>query len=159
MIGIITGSEIGKYKDGDADRVLLQVKLYEDDTQQVELIAQHGEDVNPAKNCRAIIIDITDSYQVAIACTDDLEPECDPGEKEIYSTDDPVTTKQARTKWDKDGNIIMNEGVNHAIQHEALQTAINTFLIALNLQLTGLGAPGGLTLDITPAQIATIKVP
>ena len=159
MIGNITGREIGKYKDGDVNRVLLQVQFFDDDTKQVELISQHGEDINPANGCRVIVIDITESYQAAIAITDDLPPEVDAGEKEIYSTDSPATTKKARTKWDKDGNIIMNVGTNHAVQHEALQTAINTFLVALNGQLVGLGGAGGLTLDITPAQIATVKVP
>lgn len=161
MVGIITGREITKNRDGTANRIILQVELETDDVKSVELMSGSGDDNNPATGCRVFIIDAdTDgSYKIATAVTDDLTPEVDPGEREIYSTDNPATSKLARIKLDKLGNIILNNGANHATQQEALQTAINAFLVNLNAQLVGLGGAGGLTLDITTAKVLTVKVP
>jgi len=162
-VGNITGREIGKYKDSNVDRVLLQVKFYDDDTKQVELISQHGEDVNPADGCRVLVIDITDSWQAAIAITDDLEPEVDPGEKEIYSTDSPATAKQARTKWDGTGNVIHNQGAKSVVTYAALDAALQLLVTAINAafatKLNGAGAAGGLALDISLSESPTVKVP
>ena len=162
-IGIITGRRIGKNRDGTADRVILQVELLQDieepDVRTVELITQSGEDNNPANGCRVYIAEVDNSYEVGIAVTDDLTPDVDPGEKEFYSTDITKTLKKARIKFGADGNITMNLGINHATQQEALQTAINAFLVALNAQLVGLGGAGGLTCDLTLAKILTVLVP
>lgn len=162
-IGIVTGREVGKFKDGDKDRMLLQVKIFEDDTRQVELISQHGEDVNPGDACRVIIFDITETYQAAIAITDDLAPEVDAGEKEIYSTNSPVTTKLARIKLDKNGNVINNQGsksvVTYASLDAALQQLITDINTALSTKLDGGGSAGTLALDISGAESPTIKVP
>ena len=162
-IGIITGREIGKIKDGDKDRVLIQVQLFEDDVRQVELIGQHGEDVNPADGCRVIIFDINEAYQAGIAITDDLTPEVDPGEKELYSTDNPATTKLARTKWDSSGNVINNEGANSVVTYAALNTALQNLVTAINAAFAtkqdAAGANPGLTLDISGAESPTVKAP
>jgi hypothetical protein len=158
-IGIIKNRAITKNRDGDANRIMLQVELLDDDVRTVELMSQAGEDTNPATGCRVYVIGESEAYKLGIAVSDDLEPEVDPGEKEIYSTNNPATTKMARIKLDATGNIVINEGTNHVTQNEALQIAINTFLSALNSQLTGLGAPGGLTLDISTAEVTTVRVP
>jgi delta 1-pyrroline-5-carboxylate dehydrogenase len=167
QIGNITGREIEKYKDGDVNRLLLQVKFLDDDIQQVELINQHGEDVNPADGCRVLIIDITEAYQAAIAITDDLEPEVDPGEKEIYSTDSPVTTKLARIKLDADGNIVHNQGAKSVVTHAELNIALQNLITLLMTHVHTSAAPGNptsvptapITIDISGAESPTIKVP
>lgn len=156
-IGRITGFKIGKNRDGDIDRVLLQVEMITgEDTRTVELISQHGEDINPASGCRAVVTDVSDAYQICVAITDDLTPEVEPGEKEIYSTDNPVTAKQARIYLNKDGEIILNQGTKSALNHPDTVNALNTFLTALNGQLTGLGAAGGLTIDLTAAEVPEV---
>lgn len=162
-IGIITGSQVGKNRDGDVDRVLLQVQTMEDDVRTLELFTQHGEDVVPAKGCRVIIFDITEAYQGVIAASDDLTPEVDPGEKEIYSTDDPVSAKQARTKWDAAGNVIHNQGTESVVTYAALDLALQGLILAINGALAtkadAAGAAGALTLDISGAESPTVKVP
>jgi len=162
-LGTVTGREIGKNRDGDKDRVLLQVKIFNDDTRQVELIGQHGEDVNPANGCRVIIFDITDAYQAAIAITDDLEPEVEAGEKEIYSTDSPATSKLARIKLDKNGNIINNQGSKSIVTFSDLDAALQQLVTDINTafasKLDGGGSSGTLALDISGAESDTVKVP
>jgi len=178
MIGIITGRKIGKNKGGDVDRLVLQVEVIEnEDTRSIELFPGAGVDVNPAKNSRVNIIDVTDSYQIAGEISDDLTPETNAGETEIYSTDDPVTMRKARVKCDSSGNVVLNAGTNHAVQYEALLSAfnqlksdLNNLIIAYNLHehisaipgnpTTGNSNPGtASTADMTGAKENTVKLP
>jgi hypothetical protein len=109
-IGIIRGHSIAKNKDGDKNRILLQVEMLEDDIRTVELMPGSGQDYNPAIGSRVFVADAEESSQIGIETTDNFEPETDPGEKEIYSTDNPVTKKLARIKLKEDGLIaIVNE--------------------------------------------------
>lgn len=163
MIGIITGREVKKNRDGDKDRLLLQVEMISGDIRTVELVSQAGEDTNPASGCRVVVIDVADSYKVGIAISDDLAPEVDPGEKEIYSTDSPATAKQARTKWDGAGNVVHNQGVNSAVSYVALDAALQLLVTAINAALATkkdeAGSAGGLTLDISLSESPTVKLP
>ncbi len=162
-LGIITGRAITQNRDGDSTRVILQVELIAgEDVRTVELFAQAGEDVNPANGCRVVVVDI-DNYKAAVAVSDDLTPECDPGEREIYSTDNPVSAKLARTKWDKDGNVIHNEGTDNPVKWSELNTIFANFITALNAEFSkkvdGGGSPGSLTLDLSTAKSATVFIP
>lgn len=180
-IGRITNTSIDTNADGDVSRVMLQVELIDDneDVRTVELFIQAGEDSNPANNSRAVVIDVTDRYQICIGVSDDLTPTCAQGEREIYSTDNPVTQKKASIKWDKDGNVIINQGSNHSVQYEALLSAfnqlksdLNNFVTAYNLHehnyisptgaavTTGNTGPGtASTADMSSSKINTVKVP
>ncbi len=126
QIGIITGRDIKAPRDGDKDRVLLKCDMMEevDDVRLTELFSQAGDDVNPANGCRAVILNIA-GHKIVIAVSDDLAPEVDPGEREIYSTDNPVTAKQARIKWAKNGDVIVNEGTDNAVRYSKLEEAFN----------------------------------
>jgi hypothetical protein len=164
MIGKITGRTIAKNRDGDVDRILLQVEVIPDeDVRTVELFTQAGDDTNPGNGCRVNIVPISNSYHVGIGVSDDLVSECDAGEKEFYSTDSPVTVKKARLKLDKNSRIIMNQGVNHAAQYEALNTKLQLLIMAINsvlaTKLNGAGSAGTLTLDITSAKVDTVRLP
>jgi len=162
-IGIITGREIGKNRDGDSDRLLLQVQMLDEDVRTIELVSQAGEDVNPANGCRVFVANASNSYKVGIAVSDDLTPEVDPGEKEIYSTDDPATTKMARLKFDSAGNVVNNQGLNSAVSYAALNTALQLLVTAINAalatKLDGAGAAGALVLDISLSESPTVKIP
>lgn len=158
-IGKVTGRKISTNRDGDIDRLLLQVKFTDEDVRTVELFSQHGEDVNPSTGCRVITIDLTDSYEIAIAVSDDLTPEVDPGEKEIYSTNATGSTKKAKIKWSGDGNIKINDGTESAISYLPLDTALQNLVTAINLELQALGGAGALTLDISGAESDTVLLP
>jgi hypothetical protein len=179
-LGIITGRRIGKNRDGNQDRVILQVEISADDVQTVELFTQAGEDTNPADGCRVNIIPVSDSYKIGVGVSDGLTPEVDPGEKEIYSTDDPVTVKKARIKLNKDGDIIidadggaeveikndgdiiLNSGTGSALKYTELDTALQLLVVAINAalatKLDGVGAPGAVVLDISASEVPEVKL-
>jgi len=135
----------------------------EDDVRTVELFSQAGDDSNPAIGCRVNIIPISESYQIGVGVSDDLTPEVSAGEREIYSVDDPVTTKKARLKFDKNGNLILNSGSNHAVQYEAMNTKLQALVTAINAVLAtkanGSGSAGTLTLDLSTAEVLSVKLP
>jgi hypothetical protein len=174
-LGIVKGSEIKKNKDSTTNRLLLQVEFIEEsgdirgDIRTVELIPQAGEDINPAKNSRVVVIEVAKGYQVAIATTDNLVPESGAGEKEIYSTDSPATEKRAKIKLSingdieidaysganlkikADGKIINNDGSKEAARKEDATltdaTTDNVFITWIN-QVSGFInglAPGTIT--------------
>jgi hypothetical protein len=136
-IGIITGVEIGKNRDGDNDRVLLQVEFEESDVRTIELVTISGIDENPGNGCRVVAVDVDgdDNYSVGVAVTDDLTPSVSQGEKEIYSTDSPVTGKQARTKWESGGDVVHNQGSESVVSYSALNTALQQLVTDVNAAL------------------------
>ena len=84
LIGTVTGSSITENKDDNEKRVLLQVTfLDDDDVQTVELILPPGEDSRPLNGSAILAIEVDESYKFAIGVDDGIEPESEPGEKEI----------------------------------------------------------------------------
>lgn len=171
MIGVVTNRRIGKNRDGSADKVILQLEIIKgEDVRTVELFSQSGEDVNPANGCRANIISIIDSYLLAVGISDDLMPECEPGERELYSTDNPVTLKKARLKLDKNSHVVINQGTNFAVKYNELKTAFEELKKKFDEHThpyvdTPVGAsttsatttPS--TADITTTKSATVRIP
>lgn len=161
MIGVVTGRRISKNRDGDKNVLILQVSLIEnEDTRSIEIFS--SSDFNPANGTRVYICNVSDSYQVAVATSDGLTPECEPGEVEIYSTDNPVTAKQARIYLNKDGEIILNQGTKSAVNYVDLNTQLQLLVTAINSalasKLDGGGSAGALTLDLTTAEVPEVKL-
>jgi hypothetical protein len=161
MIGVVTGRRIGKNRDGDKSVLILQVSLIDgEDTRSIEIFS--SGDFNPANGTRVYICDVSDSYQVAVATSDGLTPEVEAGEVEIYSTDNPVTAKQARIYLNKDGEIILNQGTKSAVNFLDLNTQLQLLVTAINAalatKLDGGGSAGVLTLDITTAEVPEVKL-
>jgi len=160
-IGIVTGRRIGKNRDGDKDVLILQVSLIEnEDTRSIEIFS--SSDFNPANGTRVYICNVSDSYQIAVATSDGITPESEPGEVEIYSTDNPVTAKQARIYLNKDGEIILNQGTKSAVNYVDLNTQLQLLVTAINsalaTKLDGGGSAGALTLDLTTAEVPEVKL-
>jgi len=161
MIGVITGRKISRNRDGDKNVLILQVELIEgEDTRSIEIFS--SADFNPANGTRVYICDVSDSYQVAVATSDGLTPEVEPGEVEIYSTDNPVTTKQARIYLNKDGEIILNRGTKSAVNYVDLNAKLQSLVSAINAALAtkrdGSGAAGSLSLDLSSAEVPEVKL-
>lgn len=156
-LGIVTGYRKDKNKEGDIDRILLSVQIIDEDVRTIEFIPQHGEDTIPVNGSRVAVFTLIDSYQIAMNVSDDLESEVAQGEKEIYAVSGDE--KKGRVKCGVDGNVVINQGTKSALNHPDTVTALNTFLIALNSQLTGHGLPGGLSIDLTAAESDTVKIP
>lgn len=86
LTGRVRGREIKKNRDGTTDKILLQVELTSpDDIQTVEWINHDGEDSSPPDNSLVIVVAISNSYKIAIACDDGVLAESEPGEKILYS--------------------------------------------------------------------------
>jgi hypothetical protein len=161
MIGVVTGRRVSKNRDGDKPVLILQVSLIDgEDTRSIEIFS--SGDFNPANGTRVYICDVSDSYQVAVATSDGLTPEVEAGEVEIYSTDNPVTAKQARIYLNKDGEIILNQGTKSAVNFLDLNTQLQLLVTAINAalatKLDGGGSAGVLTLDITTAEVPEVKL-
>ena len=163
-LGTVTGRRIGKNRDGDKDRIILQIEIITDeDVRTVELFTQHGDDTNPANGCRVCVIPIFGSYDIAVGVSDGLTPEVDPGEREIYSTDNPVTEKKARLKLATNGDTIINQGTDSAVKYSELNSILQQLVSDCNaLYLTAADGgvkSGGLTIDLSSAESETVKIP
>jgi len=170
-IGIITGRAIGLNRDGDKPRVLLQVELELDDVRTIELIPKSGVDENPGNGCRVVVVDVDgdDNYSVGIAVTDDLTPSVLPGEKEIYSTNSPVTSKLARIKLDALGIIQLNGNIDNAVRYSKYNIDIQSIVTQVNANLaliaTAIGNLGGsytvapLVVNTIASKVVEVKLP
>ena len=160
--GIITGRTLQKNRDGTGNRIMLQVEMTNpDDIQTVELYAPGGQDVNPPDGSRVVIIEIAPTYKIAIVADDGIEPSMLDGEQKLYATDGISILSFINLLTD--GNIELNGNADFAVRFAALNTALQTFVIAINAVLAtkadASGTPGALTLDITGAKVNEVKVP
>lgn len=158
-IGVVKGSRIGRNMEGDKDCRILQVEMIKDeDVRTIEIFSPF--DFNPANETRVFICDVSNRYQVAVATSDGLTPEVEAGEVEIYSTDNPVTAKQARIYLNKDGEIILNQGTKSAVNYVDLNTQLQLLVTAINAalatKLDGSGAAGALILDLSTAEVPEV---
>jgi phage gp45-like len=149
MIGKITGSTVGKNKDGDTDVLLLQVEISEDDDlQTVELVRQAGEDYNPPEGSTVVILPVTQSDKVGVATDDGIAPEVSPGERELYSS--VAGAKMATIKLALDGGVELNGNTDFAVKYSGFATFASTIVAELNALIALYNAH--LPTPITPAQ-------
>lgn len=125
-LGTIKGKEIGKNRDGDSNVRLLSAEISSsEDVQTVELITNQGEDFNPEDEDVVLVISLTDAYKIGLVIDDQIAP--DPsilnGEKEIYSKENG--SKKAKIKLNKDGEVILNDGVDFAVSFNELKAQID----------------------------------
>ncbi len=166
-LGIVKGREIGRNRDGNKNRILLQVEMLDEDVRTVELVTQSGEDVNPAIGSRVVVVDVDDgAYRIAIATSDDLAPEVSPGEKEIYSTDVLGLLKMARLKWNANGILDINGDADNAIRYSKYDIDIQSIVTQVNANLTliataigGAYTPVPLVVITLPSKVLTVKLP
>jgi hypothetical protein len=156
--GTVTGREVGKNRDGDHDRLLLQVQISNaDDIQTVEYVSLPGQDENPIDGTRVFIIDAGASYKIAIAADDGIAPAMSEGEKRLYSLDSSGTI-QAFINMLKTGIIEINGNGDFAVRWTALNTGLQNMLTALNADIVVAGGAGTTTLDISGAKVDEVKL-
>lgn len=157
--GTVTGREVTTNKDGDTPRLMLQVRFSSDaDIQTVEYVPLPGQDESPINGSRVYVIGIDESYKIAIAVNDGVEPTSATGEKYLYSVDDTGVV-QAILKLYKSGIIEINGNADFAVRFDALDTALQTMLTALNADIIIAGGAGSSTLDISAAKVNEVKLP
>lgn len=85
-IGEITRIYIGDNDDESAQIRRLVMRIgYEDNARDIEHIEPAGEDSGPVTGDQAIVLQVSDNYQIAILVDDGITPTAQPGEKIIYA--------------------------------------------------------------------------
>jgi len=157
--GKITGRTITTNRDGTNPRVMLQVQMTNpDDIQTVEYVSLPGQDENPIDGSRVFILEVGESYKIAIAVDDGVTPGMDTGEKRLYSVNDDAVI-QAFINILKTGIIEINGDADFAVRFDALNTALQNMLTALNADIASAGGTGNTTLDISGAKVDEVKLP
>lgn len=111
QIGIVTGKETAKNKDGTKEVLLLQVQMEDpEDIQTVELMSQTGENSNPPVGSRVIVMGAGPAFKLAIASDDSIVPTTEDGEKLIYSTDEDGAVVVSSIYLKNDGTMIADNG-------------------------------------------------
>ena len=161
--GKITGRTITTNRDGTNQRVMLQVQMTNpDDIQTVEYVSLPGQDENPIDGSRVFILEVGESYKIAIAVDDGVTPAMETGEKRLYSVSDAGDI-QAELKILKTGIIEINGDADFAVRFTALETQMQLLVTAINAafatKLNGSGAAGGIVLDLSTAKVDEVKLP
>lgn len=131
-----------------------------DDIQSVEYMSHAGDDHIPPIGSVVTILTAGKSWKIAIASNDqtDFDNTLNEGDRIIYSKD-----KAAFIKILSDGIIEVNGNADTAVSYTDLNTALQSFVIAINAlfatKLDGGGTAGTLTLDISGANVTTVKLP
>jgi hypothetical protein len=170
--GIVKDFKIEKNRDADKKTIMLQVELDDtDDVQSVELINASGVDYNPPSGSQVIILDLGPAWKVAIASDDNVEPDTDPGDYEIYSSDAAGEAKLSFVKCTRDGVkklVKINGDADFAVRFNELETAFNQlksdydahthqYTTPLHPSTPGpTGTPPASTADISPAKVEDV---
>lgn len=161
--GRVTGREIKTNMDGQTAKMILQVEITDpEDIQTIELMRQAGEDTNPPNDSRVIILSVG-SYRVAVASDDGIVPTMGAGEKKLYSTS--AGSIAAFLNFLSTGIIEINGNDDFAVAFNDLKTEIDQLVSDYNSHThvetggtTATPLPQS-TVDITPAKVATVKLP
>ena len=161
--GTITGRTITTNRDGTNQRVMLQVQMTNpDDIQTVEYVSLPGQDENPIDGSRVFILEVGESYKIAIAVDDGVTPAMETGEKRLYSVSDAGDI-QAFINILKTGIIEVNGDADNAVRFAALDVALQTLVASINAVLAtkadASGAAGVLTLDLSTAKVDEVLLP
>lgn len=161
--GKITGRTITTNRDGTNLRVMLQVQMTNpDDIQTVEYVSLPGQDENPIDGSRVFILEVGDSYKIAIAVDDGVTPAMATGEKRLYSVSDAGVI-QAFINILKSGIIEVNGDADFAVRFTALEAQMQIMVTAINAtfatKLNGSGTAGAVVLDLSTAKVDEVKLP
>lgn len=164
--GIIKGRETKSNRDGVRDVLLLQVELTDkDDVQTVELMQGAGDQYNPENGSKVLVVSNGAAYKIAIAIDDMTAIGIEIGERAIRSVLNGSVKSSILCKVD--GNIVINEGTDFAVQFTALKTIVDGLVTSLNIHTHTSSTPGSPTsppitpfsVDMTPAKINKVRLP
>jgi hypothetical protein len=87
QIGRVTGVEIGPNRDGEGNVRLLTVEITDpDDVQTVEQFRIPGDDSAPPIDSTVLVERVGEAWAIGVGFDDNVEPDADPGEKILYSS-------------------------------------------------------------------------
>lgn len=164
--GIVKGRENKPNRDGSRDVLLLQVELTDkNDVQTVELMQGAGDQYNPENGSKVLVISNGASYKIAIAVDDMTALSIEIGERAIRAILGGEVKSSILCKVD--GNLVLNDGLDFAVQFTALKTIIDGLITALNSHnhtSAGSGSPSSppivpFSIDMNPAKIDKVRLP
>jgi len=164
--GIIKGRETKSNRDGVRDVLLLQVELTDkNDVQTVELMQGAGDQYNPENGSKVLVVSDGPAYKIAIAVDDMTAIALEVGERAIRSVLGGAVKSSVLCK--NDGNVVINEGADFAVQFTALKTIIDGLVTALDAHVhtsATAGSPSSaptipFSVDMTPAKIDKVRLP
>lgn len=121
-----------------------------------------GDDSPPLDDDRIALMKIDGSGKWVAVGVLVKSDNAEPGEKKLYSRDANGNVK-AEIYLKKDGVMELNGNADFAVSHTDLNTALQVLVTAINAnfatKLDGGGATGILTLDISGAKVAGVKLP
>lgn len=179
MIGIVTGTERKKNKDGALDVLMIKCQITNpNDVQEVQ--AYHGANVdfNPPDGVKVNIESIGTAFKIGTAfILEKIPGETGRGEYRIYSTD-AAGSLQAEIYLKADGTIQINKGTDFAVAFndlksgfDQLKSDFNNLITAYNAHvhsgvttgpgLSGPGAPQGIqtTASIDNSKVDEVRLP
>lgn len=155
--------------------VIIQTIAAGDQERTAEMYHNPGISSAPTKEDRVISVPIGTGTRVIVACHNyRIEVEPLSGETIIYSTNSAGDTVKSQIKLDNDGNIDLNGDTKKFVTHAELNTALQSFVTALNAELATINAgaaaaisasglwltplaTGANSLDISSAETTTIR--
>ena len=155
--------------------VIIQTIGAGEQERNAEMYHNPGISSAPTKEDRVISIPVGTGTKVIIASHNyriEVEPEA--GETIIYSTNSKGDTVKSKIKLDNDGNIDLNGDTKKLVTHAELNTALQSFVVALNAELATISAGaaaaisasglwltpltiGANSIDISSAETTTIR--
>jgi len=171
MIGTLLKLARGKLEtkgNSPGKSVVMQAEGLDGQTLTAEVYQAPGVLAIPGDGSRGVWLPIGGSsrYGLVVAMQNySLNIQIEAGETAIYSTDAAGGTVKALIKLKADGTIEINGSSKKLVTHTELNTALQTFITALNLHTHGvisLGAPtsppaGPMSVDISAAATTTVK--
>lgn len=142
--------------------IVLKTRSAGDQERETEHYQLHGISSGTTPDSRAVEVSTGTAGRVIIATHNyNLEVEVEAGQTKIYSTSADGKTLKSVIDLDVDGNILLNGDSKTFVTHSELNTALQTFVTALNTNLAakldGGGTAGVLTIDISSAATTTVK--
>lgn len=159
--GIIKGRKTAKNRDGGRDVLLLQVELTaKNDVQTVELLQGAGDQYNPPNGSKVLVISNGAAYKIAIAIDDLVALSIDVGERAIRAVLNGAVKSSLLCKID--GNLVLNEGADFAVQFTAMKAAFDQLLSDHNNHTHPLnGSPPTFpsSADMSGAKVDKVRLP
>lgn len=172
---ILTKLRFNKKGAAPGKSVLLKTKSGASQEREIELYHPPGISSAPTPEDRVVTIPVGSGVRVAVATHNyriEVEPEA--GETIIYSTNADGSTKQAEVKLTPSGDIELNGNSKTFVTHAELDTALQTFVTALNAEFATINAgaaaaiaasglwltplaTGANSIDISASETTTIK--
>lgn len=164
LMGIASDYRAGKYRGGERTVSISTINESADPKTSMNAFSP-GIEINPANGENLIFSKIKDSNSFLVTIggvNQKIAPDTARGERRIYSVSADGETIKAVAKFKNDGTLELNGASSFAVKFEELETALNSFVAAVNVAFTakldGGGSSPALSITLTPAKSADVKL-